>query len=267
LLIALAVVAAQTATFGAAKREQKRAYKPAERRESDERASKASADDDKSAAPTTTYEQELQVAKDKRDKDLEALNSDQPDQRTLEKRKQEIFAQYAAIVAALRDKYQASQPDGTASKPVSRYNTKAKGGRDKRGDDDADAKQDDRKGGKGANKKKNNDADADALAEAQDRLDEENTRHAAKLEQLSADLRQAQKSNEIREVRKAEKAIDKENNTYSTRKAILERRVKELGGSLTPPPAPAPEAKKSAPAPAPAANDAPPPPAPAGAAK
>jgi hypothetical protein len=264
LLVVLALVAAQSATFGAAKREQKRAYKPAERRESDGRGSKASADDDKPAAPATTYEQELQVAKDKRDKDLEALNSDQPDQRTLEKRKQEIFAQYAAIVAALRDKYQASQPDGTASKPVSRYNTKAKGGRDKKGEDDADARQDDRKSGKAGNKKKNKDADADALAEAQDRLDEENARHAARMEQLNADLRQAQKANEIREVRKAEKAIDKENNTYGTRKAILERRVKELGGSLTPPPA----TKEPAPASTPPAKDAPPPPVPpAGAAK
>jgi hypothetical protein len=263
LLIALAVVAAQSATLGAARREPKRAYKPAERRESEERASKASAEDDKSAAPATAYEQELQVAKDKRDKDLEALNSDQPDQRTLEKRKQEIFAQYAAIVAALRDKYQASQPDGTASKPASRYNTRAKGGRDKKGDDDADVKQDDRKGGKSGSKKKNKDADDDALAEAQDKLDDENARHAAKLEQLNADLRQAQKSNEIREVRKAEKAIDKENNTYTTRKGILERRVKELGGSITPP---APPPKESTPVPAPTAKDAAPP-APVGAAK
>jgi hypothetical protein len=257
LLIALAVMAAHSAAFGAAKREQKRAYKPAERREAEDRASKASADDDKSA-PATTYEQELQTAKDKRDKDLEALNKDQPDQRTLEKRKQEIFAQYAAIVAALRDKYQASQPEGAASKPASRYNTKAKGGRDKKAED-VDEKQDDRKGGKAAKKKGK---DSDALAEAQEKLDEENARHTAKLEQLNGDLRQAQASNEIREIRRAEKAIEKENNTYGTRKTILERRVKELGGSISPPPAPtpAPAAKDTA-----AAKDTPPPAAPAGA--
>jgi hypothetical protein len=258
LLIALAVMAAHSAAFGAAKREQKRAYKPAERREAEDRASKASADDDKSA-PATTYEQELQTARDKRDKDLDALNKDQPDQRTLEKRKQEIFAQYAAIVAALRDKYQASQPEGAASKPASRYNTKAKGGRDKKAED-VDEKQDDRKGGKAA-KKKGKDSDADALAEALEKLHDEDARHTAKLEQLNGDLRRAQASNEVREIRKAEKAIEKENNTYGTRKTILERRVKELGGSITPPPAPAPApaAKDTA-----AAKDATPPAAPAG---
>jgi hypothetical protein len=256
-LIALAVVAAQSVAQAA----QKRAYKPAERSQqaSDEQAPKPPPKDGDGVAPAATYEQELQAAKDKRDKDLEALNSDQPDRRTLEKRKQEIFSQYAAIVAALRDKYEASQLDaGTTSKPGSRYNTKAKGGRDKKAaDDTADAKQDDRKNGKG-NKKKTKDADGDALAEALEKLDEENARHASRMEELNADLRQAQSSNNVRDVRKAEKAIEKENNTYSSKKAILERRVKELGGSIAPPaPPPKPAAKDAVPPPAPA--DAPPP--------
>ena len=53
----------------------------------------------------------------------------------------------------------------------------------------------------------------------------------------------------MKETRKAEKAIEKENNTYTTRKGILERRVKDLGGTIAPPaPAgPLPEGCPSAP--------------------
>lgn len=254
LTTALAVLVVDSTTIAAPTG----AYKPAQRREqeSEGQASKASAQDGDKAAPPATYDQELQAAKEKRDKELEAASSEGTDQRTLEKKKQEIFAQYAAIVAALRDKYEASQADGTAPKPASRYNTKYKAGRDKSGGDDAAASQkDDRKGGK--SKKKNKDADADALAEAQDRLDEENARHKARLEQLNADLRQAQSAGEAKETRKAEKALEKENNTYSTRKGILERRVKDLGGTIAPPPAPAPASSL---------KDAPPPPAPVDAA-
>jgi hypothetical protein len=250
LTAALAVLVVDSMTLAAPTG----AYKPAQRREqeSEGQASKASAEEGDKAAPPATYEQELQAAKEKRDKDLEAASIAGTDQRTLEKKKQEIFAQYAAIVAALRDKYEASLADGTASKPASRYNTKYKTGRDKGAGDDASSQKDDKKGGK--SKKKYKDADADALFEAQERLDEENARHKAKLEQLNADLRQAQSSGDAKETRKADKAIEKENNTYSTRKGILERRVRDLGGTIAPPPAPAP---------APSLKDAPPPPAPA----
>src|SRR3954447_16448759 len=112
LISTLAVLVVQSMTLAA----QKKAYKPAERnqQESEGQASKASAEDGDKAAPATTYEQELQAAREKRDKELESASSEGTDQRTLEKKKQEIFAQYAAIVAALRDKYEASQADGTA---------------------------------------------------------------------------------------------------------------------------------------------------------
>jgi hypothetical protein len=79
----------------------------------------------------------------------------------------------------------------------------------------------------------------DALAEAQEKLAEENARHTAKTGQLNAQLQQAQTSDNQREVRRVQKAIEKENNSYNARKLILERRVVDLGGSVAPPPAPA----------------------------
>src|SRR5438874_10740530 len=94
------------------------AYKPAERRRQ-EQEKDAQKSKDAQEPPDTTYEQELQAAKEKRDKDLQDAAANETSPRSLEKRKQEIFAQYAAILAALRDKYQEAHPDdpnGTTQK-------------------------------------------------------------------------------------------------------------------------------------------------------
>jgi hypothetical protein len=56
------------------------------------------------------------------------------------------------------------------------------------------------------------------------------------MEQLNGQLERAESSGKQREVRKIQKAIDKENNSYNARKSILERRVEELGGNPNPPP-------------------------------
>ena len=65
---------------------------------------------------------------------------------------------------------------------------------------------------------------------------------------LHDQLKDAQSSNNVRNVRKFEKAIDKENNSYAARKKILERRVRDLGGTPAPPPVPAPAPAPTAPA-------------------
>ena len=220
-LAVLVALAQQTAT--AAPKKEKRAYKPAERRQQAAESEPAKAADE---ATATTYEQELQAAREKRDKDLEDVAANETDRKTLDKRKQEIFSQYAAIVAALRDKYQATQPQDPATPPRS-----GKSARTTRKEVDKDPAADDAATGKSKDAKKKRNLD-DALATAQEKLDEENRRHKTKLDQLNAQLRQANLSENERETRRIEKAIEKENNSYETKRKLLERRVEELGGSV-----------------------------------
>ena len=238
---ALMIFAMQSATVGAPKKEQKRAYKPAQQREEAD-AQPAQAKDGDAPAAAGTFEEELKAAKEKRDKDLEDAAAEGADRRTLEQRKEKIFAQYAAIVAALRDKYEAAHPDDATT----RYNTKNRGKtkstRAKPPADD-DATPDTPKSRQ--KNKKNKDGDSDALAEAQEKLDEENARHQAKMDQLNGQLAEAKASDNQRQVRNAQKQIEKENNTYSSRKSILERKVQDLGGTapaVEPPSAAAPGA-------------------------
>ena len=241
IVVTFALVLTVLATFQPAeaaqkreqKREQKRAYKPAERRQAAQ-PSNASAQASDGAAPSATYEQELQEARARRDRQLSDAAAGEADQRSLEKKKQEIFAQYAAIVAALRDKYEAAHSDDTAvapkpgkTRPRSRYDN-AKGS-----DVGAD---------RGASKTGKNDkgrGSANALGAAQEKLAEENARHASRIEELNAQLRDAESSDNPRDVRRIRKAIEKENNSYGARKAILERKIQDLGGSVTPPAPPA----------------------------
>lgn len=224
LAVVLTILVVQSAAVAAPRRGSKRAYKPARQRTADAQAPAAGG----------TYEQEMQAAKEKRDKDLEAAASEETDRRKLEKKKQQIFAQYAAIAAALRDKYEASQPadPATAQPRGGKYRAKA---RTPRPDANAPASEAPKTGER---PRKGRDP-ANALAEAQKSLDEENSRHLAKVEQLNAQLEQAQSANNQRELRRAQKAIEKENNSYNARRKILERKVQDLGGSTAPAPTPA----------------------------
>lgn len=247
IAVALALIFAvgsMSARASAAPKRDKRAYKPAQRQQdADAQPSKAAADAE-TTAPDATYEQELQAARDKRDKDLEDASNSDTDRRTLEKRKQEIFAQYAAIVAALRDKYQAAHANDPApadadakagTKPA-----KGKAGRPRPVDPEVMPDEPSKPGKSKSGSKKTRDT-ADALADAQAKLDEENTRHQAKLDELNDQLKTAESSGNTREVRRVQKSIEKENNSYNARKAILERRVIDLGGKPNPPPAPTPK--------------------------
>jgi hypothetical protein len=219
LAVAVVIVVAQADLLGAPKKE-KRAYKPADSRQ---KAAEAEPADASPPDAGSTLEQELQAAKEKRDKDLEDAAANETDRKTLDKRKQEIFSQYAAIVAALRDKYQAAHPGDPAANPP----TSGKPGKAERKKNVAEepAPEDTK-----ASRKKGRNPE-DALAAAQVKLDEENQRHQSKLQQLNAQLREAETAGNQREVRKVRKSIEKENNSYEAKKSILERKVQDLGGT------------------------------------
>jgi hypothetical protein len=195
-----------------------RAYKPAERRRAEAEA--AAAD----AAAGNSYEAELQAAKEQRDRELKELEGE-TDRRTLEKRKSEIFAKYAQILAAMRDKYNeqnppAADPEQTPAKSQAKRTTK-------KAPPPLPAQKPRTRSGRGA---KSSDA---ALEEAQRKLQDENDRHATRLDELNAQLQSAESAGNKRDVRKFQKAIDKENTSYRAKKALLERRVEELGGTIS----------------------------------
>ena len=232
LAAAVMILVAAGAADAAQQRETKRAYKPAERRQQE---AEAQAAQDAEPAVAGTYEEELKVAKEKRDKELQDATSAETDQRTLEKKKQEIFAQYAAIVAALKDKYELAHADDAESTKPGKNKPRTRTARSKNADSDA-AADDEAKPRKRNAKGRNT---PNALAEAQEKLDEENTRHREKLDDLNAQLVKARSSDNQREIRRVEKAIEKENNSYNARKLILERHVVDLGGKIAPPAPPA----------------------------
>ena len=235
LAATLTFLAAQSAAVAAPKRGQKRAYKPAAQRQAAEaQPSQASSQDGEAATPGSGYEQELQAAKEQRDRDLQAAATEETDRRKLERKKQQIFAQYAAIAAALRDKYEASQPAdaATATPPGGKKAARAKAAKPGTVAPAGDTARPRERARKGRDP-------ASALADAQQKLDEENARHQAKLDQLNAQLEQAQSAKNEREVRRVQKAIEKENNSYAARKGILERKVQDLGGTTAPAAAPA----------------------------
>jgi hypothetical protein len=246
LVVALAfgfALALMSAGVRGAPKRQKRAYKPAQEQQPDADAQpgKAAADAD-TTAPDATYEQELQAARDKRDKDIEDASNAGTDRATLEKRKQEIMAQYAAILAKMRDKYEAAHANDPAPADANAKTGKGKVGRTKPAEPEVMPDEPSKQGKSKDRNKKTRDT-SDALADAQAKLDEENTRHQSKLDELNDQLKTADSSNNTRDFRRLQKSIEKENNTYSARKAILERRVIDLGGKPTPPPAPTPAPK------------------------
>ena len=207
----------------------RRAYKPdkqaaAEATEPEQ----ASAKDGENAKPASGYEAELEAAKTKRDKALEDAAANETDRRALEKKKTEIFAQYAAIVAELRDKYLEQHPEEAAKGQAASKRPKATK-RQPPPKEPAPTPRKDR------GKKPKTD-DAGSLAEAEQQLADEATRHAAKLETLNAQLKDAEASGNKRQIRAAQKAIEKENNSYDTRRSLLERRVRDAGGPSTPAP-------------------------------
>jgi hypothetical protein len=231
----VAVVVLSADVRATPKREKR--YKPAQERqqprEADAKSKTANAD---TAAPDATYERELEAARLKRDKDLEDASNAGTDRRALEKRKQEIFAQYAAIVAAIRDKYEAAHANDPVPADADTRAGKGRAGRPRPVEPEV-MPDDPQKPGKSKDRSKKSRDTSDALADAQAKLDEENARHQAKLDELNDQLKTAEASGNAREIRRAQKAIEKENNSYNARKAILERRVLDLGGKPTPPPA------------------------------
>jgi hypothetical protein len=237
--LALTVVLVQGMVLGADEGSGKRrAYKPRDRQRAAEAQPAQASAKEGDGAPAAGYEAELQAAKEKRDKELEAASAE-TDRRTLEKRKTEIFAQYAQIVAALRDKYYEENPDAAKQQAEASSKPRPKAGKR----DPATAEPQAAPGKDRA--KKPRAAEPESLADAQQKLDEENARHQAKLDALNAQLREAEASSNKRQVRAAQKAIEKENNSYNARRTILERRVKDLGGTLGgPAPTDAPAAKE-----------------------
>ena len=277
----LMVVAAAPATsFGqdgaddAATARPRRAYKPAQRRAEEDQATQAArrdaapARDDAAVPPNITdpeaYKKDLDAAREQRDRDLKEA-AKETDRRNFQKRQEEILAQYASILAAMKDKYDASHADadavqqtpqrpGKGGKAVAsrggtseRYATPSRTDTRKRStrsyDDDVqpDPQPSAPKGKKSKTSTRKGAADdaGDGLAEAPKRLVDENSRHDSVMEQLNKDLADAQASKTQREIRKAERAIDKENTTYEAKKALLESRVKELGGKVETPARPA----------------------------
>ena len=235
----------------------RRAYKPAERREQEaasqaarREAPAASEDPDVPAGVSDpeAYKKELQAARDQRDRDLkEAAN--ETDRRAFQKRQEQIFARYAAILSEMRDRYAAHQAETGESlqKPAQRQGKTTRAGAVRPGAPERFSGAD--RPGKSAPRKnaaRRADDDADALADAQKRLDDENARHDAAMEDLNQQLADAKASNNKRETRKAERAIDKENTAYEAKKSLLERRVKELGGTIEKPKAPAKSTAKPA---------------------
>ena len=260
---------------GASDAAPERAYKPAQRRE-DERAEQAARKAPPAAAQDTNtpanitdpeaYQKDLDAAKEQRDRDLkEAAN--ETDRKKFAKRKEEIFARYASILAAMREKYEAHEAEtgdpaqappqrpGKVARPGAvkpgssdRSGTAERPGRPeprkkavRRDDDDATADADATPRGNAKVKRPVRSRGDDAtgtLADAQNRLDDENARHDTAMSQLNQDLKDAQAAKKQRDIRKAERAIEKENTTYEAKKVLLESRVKELGGKIgTPAPA------------------------------
>lgn len=233
LFLVPALLLAVPEAFSAPRGDKPRAYKPAERRQQEAETSRAAAADPGERAPVTTYEQELQAAKEKRDQDLDNAAGEAADRRSLEKKKQEIFSQYAAIVAALRDKYEAAHPDEAApSRPAP---GKAKGRPKTARPKPIDPAEEIEARPKSKPGKRKGRTPTDTLADAQEKLDEENARHAAKVEQLNGQLKQAESSDNPRETRRVQKLIDKENNTYNATRRVLERRIQDLGGAVSAP--------------------------------
>ena len=164
----------------------------------------------------------------------------------MKKQKQEIFSHYAAIVAALKDKYDAAHPEATTdSKQESSRNTpKTKKGRPKT---DADDTPDASPATPRKRPKKAPDL-SDELAEAQQNLDDEYARHQARLDELNKQLDAARASDPAGDDKRIAKQIEKETTTHGARRLILERRIKALGGTPKPPP-PAKTAPPAKPAP------------------
>jgi hypothetical protein len=239
--LALTVALMQGMVLGADEGGKKRAYKPRQGQRAAEAQPAQASSKDEETAPPAGYDAELQAAKEKRDKELESASAE-TDRRTLEKRKTEIFAQYAQIVAALRDKYYEENPDAAKGQAQSSAKPRAKAGTNATKRDPAPAQQEATPRKERAKKPRAD--EPESLADAEQKLDEENTRHQAKLDGLNAQLQQAETSGNKRQVRAAQKAIEKENNSYNARRTILERRVKDLGGTLggpAPTDAPAPK--------------------------
>ena len=96
------------------------------------------------------------------------------DRRKLEDRKAEIFGQYAAIVAALRDKYEQSVRDGTTPPPApAKGKARTKAGRQPPPEQSAETPPTKAK----ERPKKQPKNPAGSLEDAQEKLDEENKRH------------------------------------------------------------------------------------------
>jgi hypothetical protein len=227
--LAMAAATAPASDASQAKAQQKgTAYKPAQPPPATGNATKPS--------DPEAYDKEVQAANEQRDKDL-AEASKIADRRTFEKRRGEIMAQHLAIMAKLREKYMEAVDEGKVQPPppppkqtvakANRNDTKTK----KSGGLLASLLG----GGKSSKSGKSSGTPGDGLSDAQAKLDAENQRHSDALDDLNKQLKAAQASGNKREIRKAERAIEKENAAYEDKKAKLERAVVDAGGQLDSP--------------------------------
>ena len=189
---------------------------------------------------TATVEQDLQIAREERDREL-AEASKVTDAQAFERRKAEIFARYAEISAAIRRQAEASgnvlPPPPTPPPPVKTTTaaTTTTATRQKKATNPQKFYNTGRVG-------KTHGRTVD-VADLQSKLDDENARHERRLAELNRQLRAAESAGKKNEVRKLQSAIAKENAGYAAKKADLEKRITDAGGTVGKSPAPAPARK------------------------
>lgn len=172
----------------------RRAKKPAEQRDSD------------TPADREAYERDLAAARAQRDADLTAAQSEK-DPAQFEQKKQQVFAKYAALVAALRDKYNAAnppadQPEASRSAPPAPSSSSSPAS----AEDGAETL----------------DALKQKLAVIEQKLAAEVARHEAKLRDLEQKQEQAADGGRQKQIDKAAKAVEKEKSIHAVKKADLE---------------------------------------------
>ena len=170
------------------------------------------------------YERELKAAQEQRDRELRDAERE-TDRRAFEKRKAAIFAQYAAILTEMNERYKASGADvPVAGKSAPAKKAKANAPLERPGRPTYPPEPRKKPAPWDAEK-----APAADPADIQKQLDEETARHESAMADLNRQLRDAQDSGTKREIRKAERAIDKENSEYQSRKTRFEQQLKDLG--------------------------------------
>ncbi len=186
------------------------------------------------AAPTQEQiDKEMADLRAKRDAELEAAQTE-ADKARLERKKQEIFSKYAAIAAAMRDRYQAAQaaqaeasPAGTepdapdADAAPRRRPSRVRPGREKLAGEKPAADTRPKPAAEDAGQKQLEEA-RKKLASVEQKLAAETARHEAKVADLQAKLQAATDGGSGEADRQGPQGRRKENATYQAKKADLE---------------------------------------------